>query len=342
MPSDNVLEFNRERPRRRTGSSAASRAIPIPRGAHLSVCLGSWELSLESANKSPKTIRSYTDVARMFIAYLNDNSLPCDAEGVQAEHVRAFIVRERHRTSDASADVCFRNLRVWFNWMISDEIAERTTPSPVLKGDRPHVPKKAKKYLSLDEQRRLLATARSNSFEDRRDAALMLVLGDSGPRASGLTNIRYTPGVEATHDVDLKGRRLRIRLKGGDEHWIPLGAKATAAVDRYIRARSSHKHASTSPWLWLGITGRGTAHFTHEGLRDMLARRGELAGIPGVIPHRYRGSAAHELLAAGASKDVVQNVLGWKTAEMVSHYTSELAGERAREIHRQLSPGDRI
>lgn len=338
MP-DNVYEFARPRRRR----SEASRAIPIPRGAALPACLESWELTLKAANKADKTFRSYTDSAKAFIAYLADNSLPCDAEGVKPAHVRAFIIREIHRTSAASADVHFRNLRVWWNWLCSEDGGpERTTSSPVLKSDRPNVPTKVKKYLSLEEQGRLLKTARSNSFEDRRDAALMLILGDSGPRASGLTNVRFTPRNDDTHDVDLKGRRLRIRLKGGDEHWIPLGAAAVKAVDRYVRARSTHSKALTSPWLWLGITGRGTGHFTSEGLRDMLKRRGQLAGIPGVIPHRYRGSAAHELLAAGASKDAVQHILGWRTADMVEHYTSELAGERAREIHRQLSPGDRI
>lgn len=338
MP-DNVIEFNRPRRRR----SEASRAIPIPRGAALHLCLDSWELSLESKNLAAKTLRSYTDSVKAFIRYLAEHDMPGDAENVQAEHVRAFIVHERLRTSPASADTHFRNLRVFWNWLVSEDGGpERTSSSPVLKGDRPQVAKKAKKYLSLDDQRRLLATARSNSFEDRRDAALMRVLGDSGPRASGLMNVRYTPRNEATHDVDLKGRRLRIRLKGGDGHWIPLGAKAVAAVDRYIRARSAHRQAATSPWLWLGIGGHNTSHFTSEGLRDMLKRRGELAGISGVIPHRYRGSAAHELLAAGASKDAVQSILGWKTAEMVEHYTSELADERAREIHRQLSPGDRI
>lgn len=335
----NVVEFAPRATRKRR-TSAASAAIGIPRGAHLTVCLESWTIQLEASNKSPKTIRSYTDVARMFIAYLNANSLPCDAERVSPGDVRAFLVYELNRTSPASADVVFRNLRVWFNWMVAE--GERSTASPILAADRPKVPKKAKQYLTLEEQARLLRTASSNSFEDRRDAALMRILGDSGPRASGLMNVRYTPRDPESNDVDLKGRRLRIRLKGGDEHWIPLGAKAVQAVDRYIRARSAHPKASTSPWLWLGIQGRGTEHMTPEGLRNMLTRRGDLAGIPGVIPHRYRGSAAHELLAAGASKDAVQSILGWKTAEMVEHYTSALADERAREIHARYSPGDRI
>jgi site-specific recombinase XerD len=335
---DNVIEFNPGR--RRRGTSAASRAIGIPRGADLTTCLDSWTIHLESANKSPKTIRSYTDVAKMFIAYLAENHLPGDAERVQAEHVRAFLIYERHRTSPASADVAFRNLRVWFNWLCSE--GERTSSSPVQPADRPEVPRKVRKYISEDEQRRLLATARSNSFEDRRDAALLLILYDSGPHASGIMSVRYTPRDPETNDVDLKNRRLRIVLKGGDEHWLPVGRKATAALDRYLRARSAHSKAHTSPWLWLGIQGRNTSHMTSEGLRDMLRRRGELAGVPGVHPHRYRGTAAHELLRAGAGREVVQRVLGWKTSDMVDHYTGELADERAREVHARLSPGDRI
>lgn len=342
MPN-NVIEFNPDRSRRRR-TSAASRAIPIPRGADLRTCLESWGLSLQAKNLAAKTFRSYTDSVKAFIEYLDGNNLPCDAERVQAEHFRAFIVREIHRTSAASADVHYRNLRVFWNWLCSEEGGpERTSPSPVLKGDRPQVAKKAKKYISEDEQRQLLATARSNSFEDRRDLALMMILYDSGPRASGIMGVRFTPRDPEANDVDIRGRRLRIRLKGGDEHWLPLGSRAVQALDRYIRARSAHSKAQTSPWLWLGIQGRNTSHMTSEGLRDMLARRGQLAGIADrVTPHRYRGTAAHELLKAGAGKEVVQRVLGWRTAEMVEHYTDALADERAREVHARLSPADRL
>ncbi|WP_219471573.1 tyrosine-type recombinase/integrase [Nonomuraea rhizosphaerae] len=339
--SDNVIHLDTRTPRRRAPKSYASQAIAIPRGADLTLCLESWTLSLESAHKAVKTIRSYTDTAKSFIAYLRGNSLPCDAERVTAEHVRAFIVYERNRTSPASADTAFRNLRVWFNWLRAE--GERTTGSPVLAGDRPKVPRKVRRYLSDGEQRQLLATAAGKDFEDRRDTALIRILGDSGPRRTGLMNVRYTPRDPATNDVDLKGRRLRIVLKGGDEHWLPLGAKAAAALDRYLRARSGHRKAAESPWLWLGVTGRGVGHMTDSGLYQMLERRAGTAGIAGkVTPHMFRGTAAHELLRAGASDGDVQQIMGWRTREMVAHYTGELAAERARETHARLSPGDRI
>lgn len=314
--------------------------MPVPRGAALATVLDSWRLALESSAKSPKTIRSYSDHSRAFITYLGEHSMPADAEGVEPEHIRAFLVHERLRTSAVSADVVFRVLRVWFNWMMTE--GERTRPSPVLKGDRPQVGRKVRKYLADEEILALLATCKGNDFLERRDTAIIRIFIDNGARVSGLANVRYTPRDDKTNDVDLKSRRLRIRLKGGDELWVPLGAKASAALDRYLRARSAHPKALSSPWLWLGIQGRSTEHMTSSGMYQMLKRRGELAGVEGVHPHRFRGTAAHNLLKAGASDGDVQRILGWKTREMVEHYTGELADERARETHARLSPGDRI
>ena len=104
----------------------------------------------------------------------------------------------------------------------------------------------------------------------------MRILIDTGMRVSGLANLRYDPEEDAQNDVFLTQRRLRIRLKGGDETWVPIGKKAAVAVDRYICVRARHVHAS-SPWLWLGSTGRGVGHMTDSGIRTMVKRR----GLPG-------------------------------------------------------------
>ncbi|WP_084518041.1 tyrosine-type recombinase/integrase [Microtetraspora niveoalba] len=315
------------------GNRRASKRKPlVPRGAPLYALIDSWQMSLEAAAKSPKTIRSYIDTAKMFRTWLDLNGCPTDAEGVEAAHVRRFLAAERERTSAASAAVHYRNLRVWFNWLIEE--GERTWESPVKKGDAPKVPKKVRTYLTDLQLAALLAACKGNGFEDRRDTAIIRIFMDNGVRVSGLADMR-------TADLDLPGKRIRIRLKGGDELWLPIGAKARSAIDRYLRIRAAHPKAD-SPWLWLGIQGRGTHHLTHWGVRAMLGRRGQEAGLEEVHPHRFRGTAAHNLLAAGASDGDVQHILGWKTRDMVQHYTEDLAAERARETHARLSPGDRI
>jgi integrase len=141
--------------------------------------------------------------------------------------------------------------------------------------------------------------------------------------------------------VYLAQRRLRIRLKGGDELWVPLGKKAAAAIDKYIRIRARHPQAS-SPWLWLGVRGHDPARMTHSGICDMVGRRGEQAGIQNVHPHRFRRSFADGWLANGGSPDDLMHIAGWKTYDMVREYTEQRGVERAHNAHARLSPGDRI
>ena len=299
----------------------------------------SWQLALEAATKSPRTVRSYLDSVRALYAFLSAQGMPADVEGVDAEHIRAFLLAEEHRTSAASAAVHFRNLRVFFGWLAEED--ERVNPNPMGRVEGPKVTKKAKPFFDDGELVRLLKTCSGSSFADRRDTAIMRVLMDTGLRVSGLANLRYDTDDDDRNDVFLTQRRLRIRLKGGDETWIPIGKKAASAIDRYIRARARHPHAS-SPWLWLGVQGHNTARMTDSGIRNMVGRRGEQAGIQNVHPHRFRRSFADSWLAAGGSTDDLMHITGWKTYDMVREYTEARGIARAHQAHARLSPGDRI
>jgi site-specific recombinase XerD len=305
----------------------------------LTAFVTSWQLALEAAAKSQRTVRSYTDSVKALYAFLVDQRMPADVEGVDAEHLRAFLLAEERRTSAVSAAVHFRNLRVFFGWLAGEE--ERSNPNPMDRIEGPKVNKKAKTFFSDDELARLLKTCQGSSFADRRDTAIIRVLIDTGLRVSELANLRYDRDNESHNDVFLAQRKLRIRLKGGDETWVPIGKKASAALDRYIRVRARHAQAS-SAWLWLGVQGHNTAHMTDSGIRDMVGRRGEQAGIQNVHPHRFRRSFADKWLEAGGSTDDLMHITGWKTYDMVREYTEARGIARAHQAHARLSPGDRI
>jgi site-specific recombinase XerD len=322
--------------RRNRGHRDGARASA---GPPITAFVTSWQLALEAAAKSPRTIRSYLDSVRALHAFLTAQSLPSDVEGIEAEHLRAFLLGEEQRTSAVSAAVHFRNLRVFFGWLAHEE--ERSNPNPMRRIEGPKVNKKAKPFFDDDELARLLKTCQGSSFADRRDTAILRVLIDTGLRVSGLANLRYDQDDETRNDVFLTQRRLRIRLKGGNETWVPIGKKTAAAIDRYIRVRARHGQAS-SPWLWLGVQGHNTAHMTDSGVRNMVGRRGEQAGIQNVHPHRFRRSFADKWLASGGSTDDLMHITGWKTYDMVREYTEARGIARAHDAHSRLSPGDRI
>lgn len=346
MPDAAVYAFDpsRRRPRR----AATPRKSAPAGGLTFAAAMDSWEVALNSRNRSGQTIEAYRLTVATFTAWMETEGLPDDVEAVTADHVRRFLAHENGRaaanpthrrpggkTKPASAAKHYRNLRALFNWLIEEE--ERTPPSPVSKRDEPTVPKQEKPPFTDDEIRALLATCRGKSFDNVRDEAIMRLLIDSGPRRSGVAGLRWNPDNPDEHDIDLRRYRVRITLKGGDQLWVPIGKHTAKALDKYQRARARHP-AADEPWLWVGTRGR----LAGSGIYQMVRRRGRAAGVSHVYLHRFRRYSATKLLDAGGTETDAMNIYGWKGPEMVRHYTQETARERAREVHARLSPGDRF
>lgn len=352
-----VIQFD---PNRRRGGRARPKLAPAdqaPPGLPVLAAWDSWAVALDARGVSDRTKEVYLLVLRSFVAWAEDaetctchaGAADCPAgrpldgrgQGPGVEHitrdaVRRYLTHRRIVNSPGDAHKHFRVLRSLYNWLIED--GEIPGPSPVAKADEPTVPKKVFPPLTDDELRALLAVCRGDSFAARRDTAIIRVLMDNGVRVEGLAGIRYTPNSPDTQDVHLSRYTLRIVLKGGDEHLAPIGKKAAAALDRYIRARARRPDAADER-LWLGKKGP----MTRWGIAQMLDRRGRQAGIEGKIhPHRFRRTMADAFLAADGDPLDLMRIGGWKSLAMVQHYTSARADVRARQAHARLSPGDRI
>ena len=128
-------------------------------------------------------------------------------------------------------------------------------------------------------------------------------------------------------DVDLRaGEAVVRRGKGGKGRRVHIGPTTGAAVDRYLRARRSHRLAETSA-LWLGANNQTFGYFA---LRDVIRRRGEQAGITGLHPHRLRHSWASRWLERGGSEGGLMSAAGWTQRERIPVFAIERGLEELR------------
>jgi site-specific recombinase XerD len=162
--------------------------------------------------------------------------------------------------------------------------------------------------------RRLLDACAGRDFVSRRDTAIIMLLLDTGARRTELLNLRVA-------DVSFEDDVIHVLGEGGRQRVVPFGRKTAQAVDRYLRVRSNHKDAH-EVWLWLGKRGP----WTDDGLRHMLHRRGEQAGVPGLHPHQFRHTFAHAWLAQGGHETDLMRIAGWRSRAMLQRYGAPNAG----------------
>ena len=70
-----------------------------------------------------------------------------DVESTGAPEIRAFLATEIQRTSAASAQVHYRNLRVYFGWLVRE--GERESPNPLESVDKPKADQQVKRSSAM-------------------------------------------------------------------------------------------------------------------------------------------------------------------------------------------------
>lgn len=176
---------------------------------------------------------------------------------------------------------------------------------------------------------RLLKSCATRSFIDRRDHALFRVLLDSGIRIGELVAM-------TTAELNLDHGSAVVSGKSGTRA-VYFGDRTIRALDRYLRARASHRWAHL-PEVWL--TQRGA--MTTDSARERFEVRCDDAGLARIHPHQLRHTWAADFLANGGQERDAMRLAGWRSDSMLSRYGSAMADVRAAAAARRLKRGDRV
>jgi len=224
-----------------------------------------------------------------------------------------------------------RHLVTLRNFFRFAQVKEMISEDPSLNLESPKIRRSLPGYLRLEEVEKLLAQPDDKTPIGLRDRAMLEVLYSSGLRVSELIGLRVM-------DLDRSAGCLRCIGKGDKERIVPIGRKATALVERYLRdARPKllGKGTTASPALFLNRRGGG---FSRVGVWKILSAYGRQAGLRvALTPHMLRHSFATHLLERGADLRSVQLMLGHSDISTTQIYT-HVVEERLKQIYKAHHP----
>ena len=223
-----------------------------------------------------------------------------------------------------------RHLVTLRNFFRFAQIQELIPEDPSVNLESPKIRRNLPGYLRLEEIERLLNQPDVKTPIGLRDRAMLETLYSTGLRVSELIGLR-------TSDLDSKVGCVRCIGKGDKERIVPVGKKALAIVDKYLRdARPKLLGKVTgNPALFLNRRG---AALSRVGVWKILSAYGRLAGLRlALTPHMLRHSFATHLLERGADLRSVQLMLGHADIATTQIYT-HVVEERLKQIYKAHHP----
>jgi len=224
-----------------------------------------------------------------------------------------------------------RQLVTLRNFFRFAQIQELISADPSINLESPKIRRTLPGYLRLEEVERLLRQPDETTPLGLRDRAMFEVLYSTGLRVSELVSLRVS-------DLDTKVGCVRCIGKGDKERIVPIGRKALAMVEKYLRearGQLTSRGRASSPALF--VNRRGGA-LSRVGIWKILSAYGRRAGLRVPIkPHMLRHSFATHLLERGADLRSVQLMLGHADISTTQIYT-HVVEERLKQIYKAHHP----
>jgi site-specific recombinase XerD len=287
--------------------------------------------------KSKVTVSWYRDMLARFVTWSGDGKLT----ELTLQNARAFIghlqaKKERYEDHPMSKKKAgglsphtihgyVRSLKVFSSWLAE----EGFTPSDVLaKLKRPKLPETVVEVLTDEEINRILADINPNSFLGSRLHAMVLLMLDSGIRATELLTLTINA-------IDLTNGRIKVIGKGNKERVVPIGGTTKKTLMRYLNL---YRPDVETPQVFTSVDGQA---LTYTALSHTLMRLGERVDVPRLHAHLFRHSFACRYLENGGDVTSLKLLMGHSSIETTMIYV-HLSQKFIDTRHHVHSPVDRL
>ncbi len=274
---------------------------------------------------------------KRFIDWCAERSLdrPQDVTRPVLERYRRHLYHYRKASGEALSFATQQQrllpLRAFFKWLARENFI---LSNPASELELPRVHRRLPAHiLSLEEIEAVLAQTRVHGLIGIRDRAIIETLYSTGLRRSELAHLKL-------YELDLKNGTLLVREgKGRKDRYVPLGARAIAALKAYLDdVRSELVLEPDSGYVFMHEFGEP---FEKGRLSDLVKRYLLAAGIdkPGSC-HLFRHAMATHMLDNGADIRFIQAILGHAQLTTTEIYT-HVSIAKLKAVHAMTHPAER-
>lgn len=272
--------------------------------------LNRFLLEKGSSGLSDKTLANYKLTVGMFLDYHNkaigkytDEDIICYLE----------IYRRLRKVSFSRIRNMQSALSSFFNWLYRRKYI---TVNPVACLDSIKVPKKIKHPFSPEE----LELMRMHCAEIR-DMAIIETLYSTAVRVSELASLNRD-------DISFMDKDVTVTGKGNKQRVSYINASMGLYLRLYLESRTDD-----NPALFVSLKSPHE-RLGKNGIEAILKRIGTAAGVQNVHPHRFRRTAATNLLERGMPIEQVSKLLGHVKLDTTQIYCT-VAQESVKTSHQK-------
>jgi integrase/recombinase XerD len=221
------------------------------------------------------------------------------------------------------------SLKRFFSWLTRTNVLLYNPASDI---ELPrHVRRLPRNVLTAEEAETVLAQPDVREPWGLRDRAILEVLYSTGLRRMEVARL-------AVFDIVPDHGTLMVREgKYGKDRVVPIGERALAWVEKYMR--DARPHILTNPNDPILFVNRWGEEMRSHALTMIATKYVKASGIgrPGSC-HMFRHTCATLMLEGGADVRHVQEMLGHASLDSTAVYT-HVSIRALREVHRRTHPG---
>jgi len=275
---------------------------------------------------SPATIGFYKEKLTYFLYYC-EGKLIRNIPQLTANDIRGFMLSlEDSGHNPGGCHSFYRVIRVFLNWW-ENELEPVGWKNPMRNLKAPKVALEPLEPAKIETIQALLETCKSGNYYDDRDRAIIMVLADTGLRASEFLSVDL-------NNIDpIKGMITVLKTKSKKFRHVFLGKKTRKALRKYL----NHKKDCEGP-LW---THKNNDRLEYLGLRAIIRKRSLIAKVKVPSIHSFRRFFALECLRNGMDIFSLQVLMGHSDLQILKRYLKQTDGD-IRAAHNEAGPIDNI